>query len=318
MADLYTSLVRAKQELNGGVLPAMTPIPEKLHAIFDPDFTIGMGAVMEDPEKGLRCPVRGCGKYFGNLTQHLNRTHAVLGGAVAVKRALDIQPRAVLRSKRMQEMSRTQMLARWTAGEFSKERSRELSRQLREKPPANKGKKLRTVGLRNFSNSCEAQLVQRILAARDRIGRIPSSHELRIMGESALCASIERIYGSWDSFMGQVNLRVQYGPRSSRTSGPRPRIARDAVIEAYRAWYEEHGSLPSRDTAHNPRRTPKIPVPKVVLRALNAESWPEAMESVAAFLGVPPGRYSQWHRRGQKNADPNQRVRRRKESEAAD
>ena len=41
MADLYTSLVRAKQELNDGVLPPMTPVPENVQHFIDPAFTPG-------------------------------------------------------------------------------------------------------------------------------------------------------------------------------------------------------------------------------------------------------------------------------------
>ena len=61
MADLYTSLIRAKQELNDGVLPPMTPVPENVQHFIDPAFTPGLGALEEDPEKGLRCPVKGWG-----------------------------------------------------------------------------------------------------------------------------------------------------------------------------------------------------------------------------------------------------------------
>lgn len=73
MSDLYTSLVRAKQELNGGV-PPLTPLTEEAKKYMDPDLVPGMGILNEDDDKGLQCPVEGCGKWYSRLDAHL-RSH---------------------------------------------------------------------------------------------------------------------------------------------------------------------------------------------------------------------------------------------------
>lgn len=49
--DLYTSLVRLKQEMNGGILPPMTPVTGAALELIDPAFTIGLGALREDYEQ---------------------------------------------------------------------------------------------------------------------------------------------------------------------------------------------------------------------------------------------------------------------------
>jgi len=45
VSQLYTSLVMAKQALNGGHLPPMTPVPERLHHIINPEYVPGLGAL---------------------------------------------------------------------------------------------------------------------------------------------------------------------------------------------------------------------------------------------------------------------------------
>ena len=79
--ERYTSLTRLKMALADGRMPPMTPLSPRAMALLNPDFCIGMGAFMETEEMGLRCPV--CGKWFHDLTKHLNARHAELGGSAA-------------------------------------------------------------------------------------------------------------------------------------------------------------------------------------------------------------------------------------------
>ena len=100
MADLYTSLTNLKREMNGGRMPPMTPIPERALAVIDPALTPGLGALEEDPEKGLRCPVRGCGKWAHALSSHITSAHRNIGGVRGFKRMMSIPRTAALLSRR--------------------------------------------------------------------------------------------------------------------------------------------------------------------------------------------------------------------------
>lgn len=290
MADLYTSLVRAKEELNGGALPVMTPIPEDAQSVIDPRFTIGLGALMEDPEKGLRCPVRGCGRFFHRLTTHLNNSHPDAGGAVGVCRLLSIPVSTPLASKRLSSKHRETCLRTRAQGKLSTPRSAASRRALACKRNLAKRRKgfaeyQRSMATRNFKNTCDAQLRSRLLAVYDKIGRSPSYNEGLLLDPSLVRAA-ERVYGTWNNFKAMVGLDA--APRGS--GGGRNALSAAQVTEAFRAWFAEHGSLPSSDQV-NKRLTPIVPTYRATCRALGVKSWDEAMRVVASLLDVRGGRY---------------------------
>lgn len=278
MADLYTSLVRAKQELNGGVLPAMTPIPEKLHAIIDPAFTIGMGALMEDPEKGLRCPVRGCGKWKRNLTTHANALHADIGGAAGIKKALSIPHNAAMVSSGFREslsVHARRLRATTAFGSAPPSRARLLHAQR----TCNRNRS--TVGMRNLRNRCEAQMVQRMLAVRDRIGRTPSSTEVAAFDKD-LYQAARYVYGSWAGAMAAFGLKAVPNGRPPWADG------KDRVLESLRCWYDEHGALPTSKSSRYQTQTPLLPSTGTILKYLSTESWSVAMARATTALGITP------------------------------
>lgn len=289
-ADLYTSLVRAKQELNGGVLPAMTPIPEKLHAIIDPAFTIGMGALKEDPEKGLQCPVRGCGEYKHVLSYHLNTKHAGIGGVVGVKRALSIPATARLVSA-MESARRSDRYSSVVPSPHARTammRESKAPRGYQAAPRAPLPHSRGTVGYKNFRNTCEAQVGQRILTLRDRVGRVPSAREAEAL-DPGLEGAAREIYGTWNAALAALELRTR-ARGFSRGRFRSESWGKAAICEAMRAWYERHGSLPTVRQAETPSLAPLIPTHETVLRYFGP-TWAESMRAVALRLGIKWGRY---------------------------
>src|SRR5690606_35849901 len=83
MAGLYTSLSRAKAEINNGELPPMEPLGDKERRLINPKFLIngGKGGIVKHPTKGLRCPVRGCGRWYHHRGRHGGKSHPEIGGA---------------------------------------------------------------------------------------------------------------------------------------------------------------------------------------------------------------------------------------------
>jgi hypothetical protein len=290
MADLYTTLVRAKQELNGGRLPVMTPIPESAQHIIDPELTPGLGALEECPERGVRCPVRGCGKYFhGGLTRHLNTIHADAGGAPNVKDLLSIRLTARLTSQRhyreRSERTKRREVAKNLNGVSAKVRSERARKAVKHLSWSKRSRSRRLVGVDNFRNTCEAQTAQRILSIRDRIGRVPSQYEAEHFDPGLPRAAL-RIYGRWTAAIAACGLKSLLNGRGGRERG------REYALEMLAAWYDEHGSLPTEADAKNPRRIPLIPSANTIRKYMGTDAWPDAMRRVAFQLGVHPGRYA--------------------------
>lgn len=280
--ELYTSLVRLKQEMNNGVLPPMTPVPLASLALIDPALTIGQGGLFEDAEKGLRCPVRGCGKFSHFLATHLNKSHAGIGGASAVRAALDIPPRVSLVSARARA-SREPVASR------PKEVSVANLRRCRGTGPA-VSRTRNSVAYKNLIDRCLAQLSQKILSLADELGRAPTEGEFKQRhGEGAFHA-VKNAFGSWSSAKAQFDLQVYDG---RKIGNDKRRIPRAAVLEALSAWHEAHGDLPLITDAANRdgRQAPYVPSVNVVLRAFDTSSWPEAMRRAAAVLNIFGGRY---------------------------
>lgn len=281
MADLYTSLVRAKQELNGGTLPAMTPIPDRLRDVIDPGFTIGMGALREDPERGLQCPVRDCGKWYHSLGRHLENQHARLGGRAGLRRLLDLPATASLSSTRERARRRDLLAAR--ALPLRGDR-RGIACQAPEQH-RRAGRARRSTGLRNFANRCDAQIKQRMAALYESCGRSPTFAEAKALDPGVVWAAIDRC-GSWSSAKAQFGYEVWRGGSTGN------RIHLDDVLTALQEYYRATGRLPSAAAAQRGGLcVPRIPNREVIIRELGGASWEQAMRIAASLLDIHGGPY---------------------------
>lgn len=289
MSELYTSLVRAKQELNGGTLPAMTPVPERVHHIIDPDLTVGMGALTEDPDKGLQCPVRGCGRWLVNLRQHLNGSHADVGGAKGVLRALSIPENVPLKPRAAREKQAEVMRRNIDTGKIDPMEGVRLSAEKRS-AYYKRGRRTKraTTGTRNLTNTCEAQIAQRILLVAEKVGRSPSMKEAVALDPPLRSAAI-RVYGSWNAAKAAVGLKTYDGSGGKASAGWG--YGRSDVLEMLGEFYRAHGRLPTVSEGRSPTRTPVIPSRPTIIKHLKADSWRDAMDKVETALiarGIMP------------------------------
>lgn len=291
MSALYTSLVRLKMAMNGGELPPMTEIPAEATDYIDPAFTIGLGALTEDETRGLRCPVRECGKFFHLLTQHVNKMHPELG-ARGLRKLLDIPMTAPLASHKWRAR-RSAIASAWARSE---EGSAVLARG-RANLPANwhraprdpeKGKKrvFQSVGRRNLSDRCEAQLTHKLIDLQHQIGRSPTSTEARTILGTDFVSYVTNVYGSWNAAKTRFGMDAY-----SNQYTVRGLVSKEAVLAALRAYHKVHGCLPNVNQAQRPTRTPLIPSRPTICKAMGTESWPEAMRRAASLLNIYGGRY---------------------------
>lgn len=283
--QLYTSLVRLKQAMNGGTLPPMTPVPENVRHIIDPAFTPGLGALTEDTDKGLRCPVKGCGRYYQSLGPHLNQTHRDLGGAREIQRVLSLPHTARLESQRrtaaraqvMKEMNERGLSRGAPLTDEHRQRARRVSGQ-------RCGKARRTTGYKNLKDNCDAQLSHKLIDLHHRLGRSPTQDEGIAIYNAGFVKALRAVYGTW------ANAKAQCGLEVYRQHGRR--MTSEGVLDALEAWYQAHGSLPrSMDATARCHRTPLLPNYQIILEKLNADSWPEAMRRAASLLNIYGGRY---------------------------
>jgi hypothetical protein len=103
MMDMYSTLSRAKQAMNGGDVPPLTPLTRAALKHIDPEFAPGMGVLVEDADKGFRCPVRGCGRYFQKLSVHLDGAHKDIGGSWGVRDLLSLDPHQSMTAPRLRD-----------------------------------------------------------------------------------------------------------------------------------------------------------------------------------------------------------------------
>lgn len=290
--DLYTSLTRLKQEMNGGRLPPMTPLPETALAVIDPNFTPGLGALEEDAEKGLRCPIRGCGKTFDALSMHLNAKHADIGGADGLRTLLSIPRTARLVSRRYSK----KCASRGFIGKRP-DQERTVDAPVRRKANVARYRAARTVGARNLTNECDAQLRQKMVNLEAQIGRDASSHDAAAILGEGFVKRVSHIYGSWNAARARFGLSQRDRGRNRRWQGEWNAAAataeqrKEAVLHALRAYHAVHGNLPSLAQCVAPTRAPLIPTAGTIRKAMGAESYPEAMRRAASLLNIYGGRY---------------------------
>jgi hypothetical protein len=285
--ELYTSLTRLKMAMNGGALPPMTPPTQDALALFDPAFFPGMGALNEDAERGVQCPVRGCGRWFQNLGAHWARGHPSIGGVAVLRRVLSLPHRAPLASAKFRLAHAEQMKARIAAGYVAPL----CLKHERGQPGRRKTVSTYSVGTRNLRDRCVAQLTHRIQDVAHTIGRSPSQDEFKIVvgtGAGGLVQEITRVFGSWNAAKAHCGLLVCSAGRT-RDKAPR---TREYVLDVLASWHEQHGELPTTSQAYGAGGVaPVLPAYKTILRALHAPTWMDAMERAASLLNIYGGRY---------------------------
>lgn len=280
--ELYTSLTRLKMALNGGQSAPMTPLTEAAKRLIDPDLTIGMGALMEDDEKGLRCPVRGCGKWFHHLTLHANNTHREVGGADGIRAALDIPPTATLISRKRAAWyveHGTRILGPRGA-EYAQNARRNMTREGPRRRAAVRTKSLATIGAKNLYDSCPAQLAAKLHDLERKLGRAPTRPDIRGHLGCDVARQILQIWGTLNNCKAQIGM-VAYNRKYSP----------DDIYEALRCFHAVHGRLPTSRESTARERQPMIPVNQTIIGVLKAGSWEGAMSHVAWVLGIDDERY---------------------------
>lgn len=291
--ELYTDLMRLKQEMNGGVLPAMTPYSESVARVLDPSFGIGLGALVESPERGLRCPVRDCGSYYHSLAHHLTSKHADLGGAIGIKMLLEI-PKSVkllslgarsnieksIASRLPQVMEQARIARCRGANAFH-------SLEAIERKTVTQRINRASAGMRNLTNRCEAQMRHRMIDLQNRIGRSPSLEDARVDLGHGFVKCVIAVYGSWNAAKLRFDI-AQYRPGQTAA---RKTITRESVLVALRLYYASHGVLPTLRQANFPDRAPLIPSVTTIRRVMGTGNWSEAMRRAASLLNIYGGRY---------------------------
>lgn len=288
MSKLYTTLVMAKLALNDGRMPPMTPIPEQIRHIINPEYVAGLGALNEEDDKGLQCPV--CGVWLARLTLHINAKHDDIGGAKAVRKLLGVPATAALWSQKQIAAARLVMEARSAATNNEAEAIKNLhahkragmwQRKTRGKklPRRSRGTVL-SVGTRNLRNTCDAQIGHRLWDLRNHLGRSPTWIDVNHFNPG-LGPSCKVIYGTWNAAKALHGLDTLPAGNTRHT--------RRSIVEGWSGWVEAHGCLPS--LRQRRLKLPLTPSPQATLKYLKADTWAEAMRKVAVALGIHDARY---------------------------
>lgn len=214
MSELYTSLTRLKMAMNGGQLPPMTPLTEDAKKYIDPALTIGMGALIEDEKKGLRCPVRGCGQYHHHLSIHATQMHKTMGGARGLREALSMPRSIPLMSARARaEWRRTHPTTHIRPSPGAATPKGYDQR----KASASVSQSRMSVNARNLKDRCDGQLTAKIVDLDRSLGREATGGDMERVHGEAIVHYIRRVYGSWQQFRTMAGLRAS--PKRGRFSG---------------------------------------------------------------------------------------------------
>jgi hypothetical protein len=283
VAQLYTSLVRIKQAMNGGHLPPMTPLSEEARRVVSAAYTIGMGALIEDEERGLQCPIRGCGEWHHNLGKHVNWKHGDIGGSATVRTVLSLPKRVGLVSTPLRERMSAASKQRMEEGQSkpitAEARARGLvslrAQRSRVNVAISGGKGC--VNQKNWRDQCESQLGHKLIDLHNHLGRSPSQVEAAAAYGEAFVSAVLRLYGTWTNAKRQQGFEIHRRQR---------RYTIDEIVETFRVYYEVNGRLPSSSQAHKPTCTPLVPRQITVKKVLGVKSWPEAMQIISERLGI--------------------------------
>lgn len=294
--QLYTSLVRLKQAMNGGTLPPMVPLTGAARALCDPAFLAmvgGMGGLDEDDTRGLRCAVRGCGKFYHSLETHIRFIHPEVG-VDGLRNVLGIPSAASLlshreRARRAAHINRVrsektpEQVARFVVA-----RDAALARHGERGRREARGAKTRaTIGAKNLRNRCAAQLSHRIIDLHHDLRREPIWTDFIDRYGAGCFDEVIRTFGTWSNALSQCGLASYQQRRSD------PAARRSRALDALAAWHNVHGTLPTLTTIQRGKTTPALPAERTIRRALGGEQkkWSDVMFEVAAILGIHGGRY---------------------------
>ena len=208
MSDLYTSQVHLKRLLAGQATAAFTPAPEAVLKMLDPAFFPGMGALNEDEYGRLQCPVRGCGIFMAHLSRHLNGAHRGIGGASAIRVALDIRNNRPLLSAKLRVDARriysggSTALARRYGGNMVAAMTSVSHSVERHGNPRGRV----SLAQRNEADTCPGQFQARLMDLAREIGRSPSRADFeRRFGVNA-SRMIQVVFGTWNNAKALAGL----------------------------------------------------------------------------------------------------------------
>jgi hypothetical protein len=235
---LYTNLVRDKLIISGGNHPPMTELTPEALRVFDPEYLPGLGSLTEHPTQGIRCPLRGCGKYFQSLAAHLRRSHPKLS-PVKLKQLLSLDPGTALCSLRSSakcsEAAISQALGRHGKITLQTRRKMSISRRSHRTPTE-------SVGYRNQRNACDAQLKDTLIKLCAKLRRTPKMSDV----SSRFAQVVTKYHGTWN------NGLLMLTGRKGNSPGRGLRYTREEIRTRVRVFIERTGRVPAQKDFQRP------------------------------------------------------------------
>lgn len=286
MSELYTSIRHFKAALNGGEVPPMTPLTEAAAKVIDPKLCLGMGGLIEDENKGLLCPVRGCGEYTHHLGTHLTKKHAGIGGHIGFRAALGIPRAATLESGRARVARSKAAKVRMQRDNGARAR-RALAKgaearctdHARQKAVERYAETRISPMYDNIVGDCESQTIRKLELLTEKLGHEPSEREFLAEYGTGIRKRYRRIFGSWNT------LKARCGHRLANR-----KWTEDEVVESYHDYHKAHGEFPSAGVAWSGGRMPLTPSGPVVLEVLGVKKYEAALDHIAWRLGLDADR----------------------------
>jgi hypothetical protein len=198
------------------------------------------GVLIQHRKSGkIQCHI--CGKWFNSLGKHSGMKHKTLARDYRIKFGFPLsQPLCSVAVSRKNSVN-TRRIKPWL--KTSAKRIVAWNR-------ANRLKRKHYPESEAFLNSraiCDDQLVRRVLAIADVVGRNPSISDL-VKHDCKLYPVIHYRYGTWNNFKKKHNL----GDIREKA----PTYKKDGVLLALRRWVEEHKRIPKpKDFANTSPRT---------------------------------------------------------------
>lgn len=279
MTQLYTSIAHTKIAMqNGGAPPPITQFAPEWRARFDMDSVLGLGALIEDRELGLKCPFKDCPAYCHSLSPHVRAFHGV--SAEELKKALGLPPSMSLLSKKAREkmsMIQQRLFREGRSGIVKAiAKGRELRKRYAKRPEAKRWRpktKGLSVAARNWRGSCNAQLGEKLKNAVDESGvsNMTQATAIEVLGYS-LFKKVIRTYGTWNTAKAVHGLPVRF--RMAR------RLEMKQVVDSFSAFEKKYGRFPSSGEAQRGHYAPLIPSYNPVMRVTKAKTWREACDII--------------------------------------
>lgn len=272
MKDLFTTQVLVKQLL-GGDRPPLTPLTNAALEIVDPSFCPGMGILNEDIQKGIQCPIRGCGEFYHKLSAHLVRHDKNLGvprgqTEEVLRRALGLigskfvsssyakRQSAAIKSRKISPPTRSGSPNEKAGAVYDAAKDAvEIMRRARHKPRYIAAAVRRNSwGRRNARMSCDSQLKKRIQLVIDKVRRMPSEREVKICDPDLMPAINEL---GWDIESALAWFRLEAGISDD--------VEAD-VWEVLSAWRDTNSRMPTEADLDLRHIGPPLPSKDVIMK----------------------------------------------------